>query len=92
MGDEIRISIEQLHARTEHYVRAAAEKQRVIIVDDSRPVAELQPSQPDVEWVNPWKNRKLRPEFKRLSEAGAFRWKPGFSDATKLVSDDRDGN
>jgi prevent-host-death family protein len=92
MGDEIRISIEQLHADTEHYVRAAAEQQPVIIVEDGKPVAELQPAKPATPWVNPWKTRKLRPEFKRLSEAGAFAPKPGDRDITELISDDRDGN
>jgi prevent-host-death family protein len=92
MGDEIRISIDQLRARTEHYVRAAAEQQRVIILEDGKPVAELQPAKPATPWTNPWKTRKLLPAFEKSQKLGAFRWKPGFSDATKLISDDRDGN
>jgi prevent-host-death family protein len=92
MGEEIRISIDQLHARTEHYVRAAAEQQRVIITDDNEPVAELQPTKPAAEWVNPWKTRKLLPGFQKSEELGAFRWKPGDRDVTDLISDDRDGN
>jgi prevent-host-death family protein len=92
MGEQIHITIGELQARTEHYVRKAAEQQRVIITDHGKPVAELQPTTPPTEWVNPWKTRKLRPEFKRLSESGAFAPKPGDRDITELISDDRDGN
>ncbi len=55
-------------------------------------IDQLHVRKPDAPWVNPWRNRKLRPEFKRLREAGAFAPKPGDRDITEMISDDRDGN
>lgn len=90
VAEAIQISIPELQARTEHYVRQAA-GQRVVITDGGRPIAELHPPALSDEWVSPWKTRKLRPEFARLSESGAYRPKLGDRDITDLISDDRDG-
>lgn len=91
MRHVIQISIRELHARTGHYVRRAAEQRRVVITDHGKPIAELQPNTPAIAGENPWKNRKLRPPFKKSMERGAFRPRAGDRDITDLISDDRDG-
>ncbi len=91
MSPAIQISIRELHARTGHYVRKAAERRRVVITDRGKPIAELQPSTPPPGGENPWKTRQLRPAFKKSMERGAFRPRAGDRDITDLISEDRDG-
>ncbi|MGI8436503.1 MAG: type II toxin-antitoxin system Phd/YefM family antitoxin [Chthoniobacterales bacterium] len=91
MSPPIQISIRELHARTGHYVRKAAQQRRVIITDHGKPIAEMQPKASAAAAENPWKTRKLRAAFKESMKRGAFRPKPGEPDITDLISEDRDG-
>lgn len=77
--DGITISIRDLHARTGHFVRKAAERS-VIITDNGKPVAEIrqiEPPEKSVKKVPYFARRKLLPGFKKLMESGALRPKPG---------------
>ena len=76
----ITVSIRDLHARTGHFVRKAAEMP-VIITDNGTPVATIErvgnARKVPVKQASYWANRKLRPGFKKLMESGALRPKPG---------------
>jgi prevent-host-death family protein len=85
------VSVRQLHARTGHYLRKASKYQRVIITDNGKPIIELKPLAPEAVSETPYlARRKLRPEFKKLRDAGVFRPRPGDRDITDLISEDRD--
>ena len=74
----ITVSIRDLHARTGHFVRKAAETP-VIITDNGKPVAEIRPRNgKETENKTPYfARRKLLPGFKKLMESGALQPKPG---------------
>ena len=79
MAATIQISVRQLHARTGHYVRKAAEFS-VIVTDNGKPVAEIRPAPANrmEETEAPYfSRRKLRPGFKKLMGSGALRPKTG---------------
>lgn len=83
----IEIPIRELHARTGHFVRKAAENFRVIITDNGKPVAQIQPLSPPAigETSRPkWKDRVLLPGYAALMN------KPLKGDSTKYISEDRD--
>jgi antitoxin (DNA-binding transcriptional repressor) of toxin-antitoxin stability system len=84
----IQISVRELHARTGHYVRKAAEMP-VVITDYGKPVAEIKPFT-ETSKKPYFARRKLLPGFKKLMESGALRPKPGDRDVTELISEDRE--
>ena len=84
----IEIPIRELHARTGHFVRKAAADMRVIITDNGKPVAQLQPlSAPAAEGTGrpTWKKRVLLPGF-----AAVMNQPVGGTDSTTIISEDRD--
>jgi len=89
MSAEIEITIDELHAQTDRYVREAAEK-RIVITDHGKPVAELQPAAAAVPSGNPWRNRELLPAFRALEESGKLLHRSGKPDSTEFISQDRD--
>jgi prevent-host-death family protein len=92
MPAAITISIRDLHARTGHFVRKAAEMP-VIVTDNGKPVAEIKRVAKDARTKKApgsyWANRKLRPEFKKLMESGALRPKPGDKSIDEILDEVR---
>jgi len=87
MSAAIQVSVRELHARTGHYIRKAAARQRVIVTDHGKAVAEIQPlaSTADRAKDNPFKRRVLLPEYAAIMN------KPiGGTDSTQIVSEGRD--
>ena len=83
----IEIPIRELHARTGHFVRKAAENMRVVITDNGKPIAQIQPMSPDAERQPnrpKWKDRVLLPGYAALMN------KPVKGDSTAHISEDRD--
>lgn len=74
----ITVSIRDLHARTGHFVRKAAETP-VIVTDNGKPVARIEPPTTNEtgEHIPYFARRKLLPGFRKLMESGALRPKPG---------------
>jgi antitoxin (DNA-binding transcriptional repressor) of toxin-antitoxin stability system len=83
----LQISIRELHARTGHYVRKAA-RQRVVVMDNGKPTAELTALKKEPPEIPYFARRKLTPAFKKLMES--TRPRPGDRDITDLISEDRD--
>jgi prevent-host-death family protein len=84
----IQIPIRELHARTGHFVRKAASNMRVIITDNGKPIAQLQPLGDDADSKTKrpkWKDRVLLPGYAAIMN------KPvGGTDSTQIISEDRD--
>lgn len=84
----IQIPIRELHARTGHFVRKAADNTRVIITDNGKPIAQLQPLGTDADGKPnrpKWKDRVLLPGYAAIMN------KPvGGTDSTQIISEDRD--
>jgi antitoxin (DNA-binding transcriptional repressor) of toxin-antitoxin stability system len=80
------ISIRELHSRTGHWVRQAAELGELQITDDGKPVAKLLPTDAPRE-IPYFAGRKVSPEFERLEKAGKLR---GGRDSTIGISEDRE--
>lgn len=83
----IEIPIRELHARTGHFVRKAAENMRVVITDNGKPIAQIQPISADAERQPnrpKWKDRVLLPGYAALMN------KPVKGDSTAHISEDRD--
>ena len=83
----IEIPIRELHARTGHFVRKAAENMRVVITDNGKPIAQIQPITPDAQRQPnrpKWKDRVLLPGYAALMN------KPVKGDSTAHISEDRD--
>jgi prevent-host-death family protein len=86
MKSAIQVSVRELHAHTGRYVRKAAARQRVIVTDHGKPVAEIQPLvREDEAEYNPFKRRVLLPGFARLMNRPI-----GGTDSTQIISEDRD--
>ncbi len=87
MEKDLEIAIRELHARTGHYVRKAGQKQRFIITDHGKPVAELNPLTGNSEKTESrtWKNRALLPEFSDVDAESI-----GGRDSTQLVAEERE--
>ncbi len=77
------ISIRELHTRTGHYVRQAA-AEPITVTDRGHTVARLVPVSEPARLT--FAQRRLRPGFKRLLEAGPV----GGPDSTQIISEDRD--
>jgi prevent-host-death family protein len=88
MASTIQVSVRELHARTGHYVRKAASRQRVIVTDNGKPIAELT-SFRSASPVPFFARRTLRAAFQKLVESGKLRPQPRDKDITDLISDDR---
>ncbi len=83
----IEIPIRELHARTGHFVRKATENLRVVITDNGKPIAQIQPltSNGAEKTKHPkWKDRVLLPGYAAIMN------KPVKGDSTKHISEDRD--
>lgn len=83
----IEIPIRELHARTGHFVRKAAADMRVVITDNGKPIAQLQPlSTPATGHTKRprWKDRVLLPGYAAIMN------KPVPGDSTAAISEDRD--
>lgn len=84
----IQIPIRELHARTGHFVRKAAGNMRVIITDNGKPIAQLQPLgvEADDQPKRPkWKDRVLLPGYAAIMNEPV-----GGTDSTQIISEDRD--
>ncbi len=83
----IEIPIRELHARTGHFVRKAAENMRVVITDNGKPIAQIQPLTAADSLSQPlkWKNRRLVPGYAELMNK-----RSGGTDSTQIISEDRD--
>ena len=89
MSSSLKVSVRELHARTGHYVRKAAARQRVIVTDNGEAIAELVPLVPRSS--EPFFSRRhLRPAFKKMLDQGKLRPRPQDRDITDLISEDRD--
>lgn len=86
----ISVSIRDLHARTGHFVRKAAEMP-IIITDNGKPVATIErvgnSRKAPARKGSYWANRKLRPGFKKLMESGALRPKPGDKSIDEILDE-----
>jgi len=86
MSAAIQVSVRELHARTGHYIRKAAGRQRVIVTDHGKAVAEIQPLLRESEaGDNPFKRRVLLPGFAKLMNRPI-----GGTDSTQIISEGRD--
>ena len=84
----IKVPIRELHARTGHFVRKAAADTRVVITDNGKPVAQLQPLGADATRGGKslkWKDRVLLPGYAALVNTPVRG-----TESTRIISDDRD--
>jgi prevent-host-death family protein len=84
----IQIPIRELHARTGHFVRKASGNMRVIITDNGKPIAQLQPLGVDTDGKPrrpKWKDRVLLPGYAAIMNTPV-----GGTDSTQMISEDRD--
>lgn len=84
----IEIPIRELHARTGHFVRKAAENMRVVITDNGKPIAQIQPltaAEGSLSKPLKWKNRRLVPGYAELMNK-----RLGGTNSTQIISEDRD--
>jgi len=85
--ENIKIPVRELHARTGHYVRKAANRHRIIITDRGKPIAELQPL--DKRGGNfkrgQWKDRLLLPEFAAVMDQSV-----GGTESAEIISEERE--
>jgi len=81
-----RISIRELHEKTGKYIRKAAKEGELLVTDRGKAIAKIVPQRETPE-VPYFARRVLTPGFRRLGKNGRLR---GGTDATRIVSDDRD--
>ena len=79
------ISIHELHANTDLWVRKATEQEPIVLTDQGRAVAQIVPL-PTAHAENPFLTRKLLPGFAELQAKLS-----GGTDSTRIVSEMRDG-
>jgi antitoxin (DNA-binding transcriptional repressor) of toxin-antitoxin stability system len=79
------ISIHELHANTDLWVRKATEHEPIVLTDQGRAVAQIVPL-PAANAENPFLTRKLLPGFAELQAKLS-----GGTDSTRIVSEMRDG-
>ena len=80
------ISIRELHARTGHWVREAAQHGEIQVTDNGKAVAKLLATPPS-DPVPYFARRKKSPAFERLEKSGKLR---GGRDATIGISEERE--
>ena len=78
------ISINELHANTDLWVRKATEQEPIVLTDQGRAVAKIVPL-PAVHAENPFLTRKLLPGFAELQAKLS-----GGTDSTRIISEMRD--
>lgn len=91
MSATLQITIRQLHARTGHFVRKAAEFP-IIVTDNGKPVAEITPMDKNRvkdEEVPYFARRKLRPGFKKFMASGVLKPKPGQKTIDEILDEVR---
>jgi antitoxin (DNA-binding transcriptional repressor) of toxin-antitoxin stability system len=89
MSSAIKISVRELHARTGHYIRKAAVRQRVIVTDNGHAIAEVVALAPTTS--TPFFSRRvLQSAFQKMREQGKFRPRSQDRDITDVISGDRD--
>ena len=81
----IAISLEELHARTAHWVRQATEEEPILLTDNGAPVARIVP-EPSPKPSRPFARRKLLPQYEAIMHR-----RFGGKDTTEIVSEMRDG-
>jgi antitoxin (DNA-binding transcriptional repressor) of toxin-antitoxin stability system len=79
------ISIDELHARTAHWVHHAAEHEPIVLIENGQPVATIVPM-PVPTAGNPFAARKLLPEYEAIMDR-----QYGGMDSTEIVSEMREG-
>lgn len=82
-----RISIRELHEKTGMLVREARRLGGLIVTERGTPVARIEPVDSRSP-VNPFRDRKLLPEYARLVRSGKL---GAGTESTRIVSEDRDG-
>jgi prevent-host-death family protein len=84
----ISVSIRDLHARTGHFVRKAAEVS-VVVTDNGKPVAEIKPIQGRKSHKNiPYfARRTLLPGFEKLTNSGILSPKPGDKSIDEILDE-----
>ena len=80
------ITIRELHSRTGHWVRQAAQIGEILVTDHGEKVARLVP-EPESNRAPYYARRILRKGFKRLEDSGKLR---GGQDSTTGISEDRE--
>ncbi|MDD2707470.1 MAG: type II toxin-antitoxin system prevent-host-death family antitoxin [Verrucomicrobiae bacterium] len=87
MTAAIQVSVRELHAHTGRYIRKAAARQRVIVTDHGKAVAEINPlmSIADQSNNNPFKRRMILPEYATVMNKSI-----GGTDSALIVSEGRD--
>lgn len=85
MAEAITISIRDLHARTGHFVRKAAEMP-VIVTDNGQPVAEMVPTAAGKRKSKAvtWSRRPLVPAYAKLAGRPV-----GGTDSAQIVAEER---
>jgi prevent-host-death family protein len=79
------ISLDELHARTAHWVRQATQQEPIVLTNNGRPVARIVP-EPSRPAGSPFARRKLLPEYEAIMHR-----RFGGKDSTAIVSEMRDG-
>jgi prevent-host-death family protein len=79
------ISLEELHARTAHWVRQATAEEPIVLTDNGEPVARIVPK-PAPKPSRPFAARKLLPQYEAI-----MHHRFGGKDSTEIVSEMRDG-
>lgn len=88
----LRVSIRDLHARTGHFVRKAAEMP-IVVTDRGKAVAELKAIEPVGESVmkedgkTDWDSRDKVPGYQELEDSGKLAWKPGQMTIDEILDD-----
>lgn len=84
---ELEIPIRELHARTGHYVRKAANEGRILVTHRGQPMAELRPLSGETARTDgaTWKDREILEAFSEVMNEPI-----GGTDSVLAVSEDRE--